>query len=167
MLNINAPQGRIPCAILIKFAEFVPPFRMHQQLKFRWICSRGYVWSYGGFKLTGSGYPQIFSPLAAKLCVRPQKFQRCKNVLEVLYHHDNFGGARISPAAGPLTAEIVRQFEASLQISTGLASWQRYCTALQQWASAKLCGVEQRAPPIFGRAAIMLGTGPHSSFFNQ
>ena len=28
-------------------------------------------------------------------------------------------------------------------------------------ASAKLCGVEQRAPPIFGRAAIALGIGPH------
>jgi len=28
----------------------------------------------------------------------------------------------------------------------------------------KLCGVEQRAPPIFGRAAITLGIGPHSSF---
>jgi len=27
------------------------------------------------------------------------------------------------------------------------------------WVSAKLCGVEQRAPPIFGRAAITLG--PH------
>jgi len=27
-----------------------------------------------------------------------------------------------------------------------------------------LCGVEQRAPPTFGRAAIMLGIGPHSSF---
>jgi len=34
------------------------------------------------------------------------------------------------------------------------------------WASAKLCGVEQRAPPIFGRATITLGTGPHSSFFS-
>jgi len=34
-------------------------------------------------------------------------------------------------------------------------------------ASAKVCGVEQRAPPIFGRAVIMLGIGPHcnSSFF--
>ena len=29
--------------------------------------------------------------------------------------------------------------------------------------SAKLCGVEQRAPPIFGRVAITLGIGPHSS----
>jgi len=26
------------------------------------------------------------------------------------------------------------------------------------------CGVEQRAPPIFGRATITLGIGPHSSY---
>ena len=31
-------------------------------------------------------------------------------------------------------------------------------------ASGKLCGIEQSAPPIFGRAAITLGIGPHSSF---
>jgi len=30
--------------------------------------------------------------------------------------------------------------------------------------SAKLCGIEQRAPPIFRRAAITLGIGPHSSW---
>jgi len=30
---------------------------------------------------------------------------------------------------------------------------------------SKLCGVEQRAPPIFGRAAITFGIGPHSSSF--
>jgi len=28
---------------------------------------------------------------------------------------------------------------------------------------SKLCGVEQRAPPIFSRATITLGIGPHSS----
>jgi len=28
---------------------------------------------------------------------------------------------------------------------------------------SQTCGVEQRAPPIFGRAAIMLGIGPHHS----
>jgi len=27
------------------------------------------------------------------------------------------------------------------------------------------CGVEQRVPPKFGRAAITLGIGPHSSLF--
>ena len=47
-----------------------------------------------------------------------------------------------------------------------LVFWQRHCTALQQQASAKLCGVEQRAPPIFGRVTITLGIGPHSRFFS-
>jgi len=43
MWNINAPQGRIPCAIFKKkIAEFVPHFRMRWVLKFGWICSRGY-----------------------------------------------------------------------------------------------------------------------------
>jgi len=50
-------------------------------------------------------------------------------------------------------------------ISTGFASWQRYCITLQYWVSAKLCGVEQRARPIFGRAAITMGIGPYSSSF--
>jgi len=44
--------------------------------------------------------PNVQRALATKLCVRPQKFSRCKNVLEVLYHHAKFGGARISHAAG-------------------------------------------------------------------
>jgi len=33
--------------------------------------------------------------------------------------------------------------------------WQRYCTAVEQWASAKLCVV------VFGRAAIMWYFVPH------
>jgi len=41
--------------------------------------------------------PNFQRPLAAKLCVRPQKFQRCKNVLEVLYHHAKFGGLGFHP----------------------------------------------------------------------
>jgi len=28
------------------------------------------------------------------------------------------------------------------------------------------CGVEQRAPPIFGRATTTLGIGPHNSFLS-
>ena len=32
------------------------------------------------------------------------------------------------------------------------------------WESAKLCVVEQRVSPIFGRAAVTLGIGQHSSF---
>jgi len=59
---------------------------------------------------------------------------------------------------GILAAEIVSLvWGTPAIISTGFASWQHYCTALQYWASAKLCSVEQRAPPIFGRANITLG----------
>ena len=49
--------------------------------------------------------------------------------------------------------------------SLALSYWQRYCTALEQWARAKVCGVEQTAPPVVGRATITLGIGPHSSLF--
>jgi len=38
-----------------------------------------------------------------------------------------------------------------------------YYTTVEQWARAKLCGVEQRAPPIFGRATITFDIGPHFS----
>jgi len=31
-------------------------------------------------------------------------------------------------------------------------------------AEIGLSGIEQRAPPIFGRATITLGIGPHSSY---
>jgi len=65
---------------------------------------------------------------------------------------------------GPLVADI-SPVGAPKLISAGFASWQCYCTVLLQWASAKLCGVEQTTPPIYGRAAIMLGINPHSSSF--
>jgi len=48
---------------------------------------------------------------------------------------------------GPQAAEICWRVWAPLQISMAFASWQRYCTAFQYWASAKLCGVKQRVPP--------------------
>jgi len=47
--------------------------------------------------------------------------------------------------------------------SLALSYWQCYCTAVEQWARVKLWGVEHSAPPIFGRATITLGIGPHSS----
>jgi len=59
---------------------------------------------------------------------------------------------------GSLTAEIGSGVWAPLQISTGFTSWQR--------CSTTLCGVEHGAPPIFGKAAITLGIGPHSSCVN-
>jgi len=65
------------------------------------------------------------------------------------------------------------QVQISLCVESCVLYWQRYCTALEQWASAKLCGVVQvrelrrfrssLAPSILHRAAITLGIGPHSS----
>ena len=69
---------------------------------------------------------------------------------------------------GPLAAEIVLLVWGILVYFNGfrvLASLlQRYCTTLEQWARAKLFGVEHRVPPIFSRATITLGIGPHSSY---
>jgi len=47
-----------------------------------------------------------------------------------------------------------------------LLYWQRYCTALEHWTSAKLSGVQQTTPSVslFGTAAITLGIDPHSSY---
>ena len=55
---------------------------------------------------------------------------------------------------GLLAAEIGSLVWGTPANFNGFVSWQRYCTALQYKASVKLCGVEQRSPPIFGRAAI-------------
>jgi len=65
-----------------------------------------------------------------------------------------------------LAAEIgpvVRGTPANFNGFRSLAALLYAVYVLQQWASAKLCGAEQKAPPIFGRAAITLGIGPHSS----
>jgi len=64
---------------------------------------------------------------------------------------------------GPLTAEIGLPLWGTLANFNGF----RVLAALLHgtpvvgplWASAKLCGVEQWAPPIFGRATIALGIG--------
>ena len=63
---------------------------------------------------------------------------------------------------GPLAAEI-----GSVVWSTpaNFNGFRVLAALLHGMASAKLCGVEQRAPPMFGKATITLGFGPHSSFF--
>jgi len=64
---------------------------------------------------------------------------------------------------GLLTAEIVSLVWGTPANFNGF----RALTALLHGIlvlGVKLCGVEQKAPPIFDRAAITLGIGPHSSF---
>jgi len=65
---------------------------------------------------------------------------------------------------GPLAADIDPVVWGTVQISTSFASGHRYCTASSSGRQPN-CGIEQRAPPVFGRATITLGIGPHSSFF--
>ena len=79
--------------------------------------------------------------------------QLCRAISSQLRYVSTFGkkllNSNIPPHAlqygnfGLGAAEIVSLVWGTQQISTGFASWQRYCTAHQQWASAKLCGVEQ------------------------
>jgi len=47
----------------------------------------------------------------------------------------------MSAQYGKLAAEIDPVVWGTPANSTGFATWQRYCTALEYWASAKLCGV--------------------------
>ena len=66
---------------------------------------------------------------------------------------------------GPLVAEIdpvIWGIPANFNGFCVLAALLRGTPVLS--VSQKLCGVEQRAPAVFGRAAITLGIGPHSSF---
>jgi len=66
---------------------------------------------------------------------------------------------------GPLVAETVSLVWGTPANFNGLRVLAALLHGTPAWASAKICGVEQRVPPIFGRAAITLGTGPHSSLY--
>jgi len=58
------------------------------------------LWSYGGFKLTGSGYLQIFTALSGETTRHTPSFRGARTCSRSSYHHAKFGGAQISPAAG-------------------------------------------------------------------
>ena len=60
MWNINATQGCIPGVIFIKICRVCTPFQDALAVKI-WLDLLKELWSYGGFKLRGSGFPQIFS----------------------------------------------------------------------------------------------------------
>ena len=69
-VEYKRPAGAYPLRDFHKICRVCTPFQDALALK-TWLDLLEGLWSYGGFKLTGSGYPEIFSaPLAAKLCVR-------------------------------------------------------------------------------------------------
>jgi len=91
-----------------------------------------------------------FGPLMAEIC------------WQVWGTPGNFSGF-----AWLVSWSLTSLFSTNMGISeaNGFASWQCYCMAPWYWASAKVCSVEQRVRPMFGRAAFTLCTGPHSSKF--
>ena len=66
---------------------------------------------------------------------------------------------------GLLSAEIVSLVWGTPGNFNGFRVFGRVNLRLSSSGRQPNCGVEQRAPPIFGRATIRLGIGPHSSSF--
>ena len=62
---------------------------------------------------------------------------------------------------GPLAANIVSLVPGTPGNFNGFPVLAALLYGTLIGVSAKLCGVEQREPLIFGRAAITLGIGPH------
>ena len=67
------PTGAYPLCNFHKICRVCTTFQNALAVKISLDLLKGF-WSYGGFKLTGSGYPQIFSSPYRQNCVRPQKF---------------------------------------------------------------------------------------------
>jgi len=95
------PIGAYPLRNFHEFCRVCTSFQDTLAVKI-WMNVLKGLQSYEGFKLRGRVSHEFSAspPLAAKLCIGPQKFSRCKNVLEVLCHHAKFGGARFHPPPG-------------------------------------------------------------------
>ena len=98
-VEYKRPAGAYPLRDFHKICRVCTSFQDALTVQI-WMDLLKGLWSYGAFKLWRRVPANFQRSLAAKLCIRPQTFSRCKNVLEVLYHRAKFGGARISPATG-------------------------------------------------------------------
>ena len=77
-MEYKRPAGAYPLRDFHKICRICTSFQDALAVKVSLDLPKG-LWSYGGFNLTGSGYPQIFSAPSGEttVCVRPP------NVLEV------------------------------------------------------------------------------------
>ena len=71
-VEYKRPAGAYPLRVFHKICRVCTPFQAALAVKISFDLLKE-LWSYRGFKLTGSGYPHIFSAPAAKLCVKPPK----------------------------------------------------------------------------------------------
>ena len=113
---------------------------------------------------------QMQDPKVAKNCHLGTIAQLCRAISLQLRHVSTVGktllNSNISPTCpynmvnfGPLAAEIRWRVWGTTVNFNGFRVLARHSSSGRQ----PNCGVEQRAQPIFGRAAITLDFGPHSS----
>jgi len=62
---------------------------------------------------------------------------------------------------GPLAAEISLPVWGTPADFNGFRVLAALLHGSQAVSVSQICGIEQRAPPMFGRATITLGIGPH------
>ena len=91
-MEYKRPAGAYPLRNFHKICKVCTPFQVALALKILLDLLKG-LRSYGGFKSTGSGYPQILSAaLATKLCVRdPQVLavqERALSPCQILWGSD-------------------------------------------------------------------------------
>ena len=67
-MEYKRPAGAYPLRDFHKVCRLCNSFQDALDVKI-WLDLLEALWSYGGFKLRGSGFPHILAPLAAKLCV--------------------------------------------------------------------------------------------------
>jgi len=142
---------------------------------------RHMMWSYSKFRM------QVWNVLdASRWKCRPKKSpkigllgtiaQLCWTISSQLRHVSTIGENLLDSSISPTCPHNMVNF-GSLVAEIGLGVWgtaakfngfhvlEVLLHGTLVVGVRKLCGIEQRAPPIFGRAAIRLGIGPHSSYY--
>ena len=80
-VEYKRPAGAYPLRDFHKICKFCTPFQDALGVKI-WLDLLEELWSYGGFKFRGSGYPKFSAPPSGETMHQiPQKFWRCKSVL--------------------------------------------------------------------------------------
>ena len=99
-VEYKRPVGAYPLHDFYKICSICTSFKDALAIKVSLDLLKG-LWSYGGFNLTASGYPQIFSaPSGETMRQTTKRFRGARTCSRSSYHHTKFGVARISPSAG-------------------------------------------------------------------
>ena len=141
-MEYKRPVGAYPLSNFHQICRVCTPFQYALAVKTSLDLLKG-LWSYGGFKLRGSGYSKFSATHSGETMRQTPKVLEVsyKDVLEVLYHHAKFGGCRISPAAG--AAKIVEFLSVCLSVYLSVRhafERQRLCARFRH----EVVGVQKR-----------------------